>query len=135
MKQHGLHPVSKSARKVLELLVDGLDEPGASKKIDNAPGAFMAICVERIEETSHGLVYSVAHYYEQNGDLVPDPDITLLRSADGEFYPLSYQDGRVYRVSAELNAHGCASLDRERQTDLAYFVGEWMRNMKAQQGL
>lgn len=135
MRQHGLRPVSKSARKVLELLVDGLDEPGASKKLDNAQGAFMAVCVERIEETSRGPVYSVAHYYEQNGDLVPDPDVTMLCGADGEFYPLSYQDGRVYRLSVELGPDSSARVNREWRTDLVHFVGGWMRNIKAQQGL
>jgi hypothetical protein len=31
------------------------------------------VCVERVEDTRHGPVFSVAHYYEQAGDLVPDP--------------------------------------------------------------
>lgn len=78
MKQHGLRPVSQSAETVLEQLVEPLDEPGASRKVDNASGAFMCVCVERVEETQYGPVFSVAHYYEQNGDLVPDPDVTFL---------------------------------------------------------
>lgn len=135
MKQHGLRPVTQSARKVLELLVEGLDEPGSSKKIDNSRGAYMAICVERVEETSYGPVFSVAHYFEQNWDLVPDPDVTLLRAVDGDFYPLSYQDGRVYRLSADIRSDGGVRIDRDRQADLAHFMGDWMRNAKVQQGL
>lgn len=135
MKQHGLRQVSQSARQVLELLVHGLDELGASKKIDNARGAFMSVCVERVEQTAHGPIYSVAHYYEQNGDLVPAPDVTLLSAADGDFYPLTYQDGRVYRLSAELGPDGGVRVDRDRQADLAHFVGGWMRSVKQQQRL
>ena len=135
MKQHGLRKVSQSARKVLELLVEGLSEPGGSKKIDNANGGFMAVCVERTEETLHGPVFSIAHYYLQNGDLVPDPDVTLLRGADREFYPLSYQDGLRYRLSVELGPDGGVRVDRDGQRDLADFVGDWMRNVKSQQGL
>lgn len=135
MKQHGLRPVSQSARTVLELLIEGLDVPGASRKIDNASGAYMAVCVERVEETAHGPIYSVAHYYEQNGDLVPDPDVTILRTADGDFYPLSYQDCRVYRLSVEFEADGAVCADRDRQADLAHFVGGWTRNIKQQQKL
>jgi hypothetical protein len=37
---------------------------------------------ERGEETPHGPVFSVARYYGQAGDLVPDPDVTLLRAVD-----------------------------------------------------
>ncbi len=59
MKEHGLRPVSQSARAILEQLVDGLDELGANKKIDNASGSYMAICVERVEETAYGPIYSV----------------------------------------------------------------------------
>jgi hypothetical protein len=75
----------------------------------------MPVCVERVEDTSHGPVFSIAHYYEQEGDIVPDPDVTLLRAADGEFYPLSYQDGRVYRRSAELGTDG--RVDGPRHAD------------------
>ncbi|MET0795405.1 MAG: hypothetical protein ABW061_28055 [Polyangiaceae bacterium] len=132
MKQHGLRGVSQSARAILEQLVEHLDELGAHKKIDNTNGAFMAVCVERVEETQHGPVFSVAHYYEQAGDLVPDPDVTLLRTADGEFYPLSYQDGRVYRGSAELGPDGSVRVDGPRQADVARFLDAWMRNVKSQ---
>lgn len=135
MKQHGLRNVSQAASETLEHLVDGLDELGASKKIDNSRGAYMAVCVERVEETQHGPIFSIAHYYEQNGDLVPDPDVTLLRGADGEFYALTYQDGRTYRSAVELRADSAVRVDRDQQSDLAQFVGDWMKNIKQQQGL
>ena len=135
MKQHGLRAVSRSARTILEQLVAGPDERGAHKKIDKTGGAFMPVCVERVEETQHGPVFSVAHYYEQAGDLVPDPDVTLLRAADGEFYPLSYQSALAYRRSVELGADGGVRVNRAQQIDLAHFVGGWLRNIKSQQGL
>ena len=132
MKQYGLRPVIQSARTILEQLVAGLEELGVSRKIDNASGAFMAVCVERVEETAHGPVYSVAHYFEQNEDLVADPDVTLLRALDGDFYPLSYQDARVYRLSVEIESDGGVRVDRARQADLAQFVAGWMRKVKQQ---
>ncbi len=135
MKQHGVRPVSQSARKILEQLVEGLDEPGASKKIDKSNGVYMAVCVERVEETQHGPVFSLAHYFEQNRDLVPDPDVTLLRAIDGDFFPLSYQDARVYRLSVELASEGGVRVDRKRQADLVHFVARWLRNVKQQQEL
>jgi hypothetical protein len=135
MMQHGLRAVCRSAKTILEQLVEGLNELGASKKVDNAAGTFMALCVERVEETSLGPVFSLAHYYEQNGDLVPDPDVTVLRAADGEIYPLTYQDTLCYRRAVELGPDGGVRVIREYQTDLAHFVDGWMKNIKSQQGL
>ena len=84
-----LKPASKSAAKVLDTLVAGLVEPGQSKKIDNTGGAFMPVHVECISETAHGVMYSVAHYYEAQGDLVADPEMELLRDETGAWFPVS----------------------------------------------
>lgn len=91
----------------------------------------MALCVERVEETTYGPVFSMAHYYEQNGGLVPDPDVTLVRAADGDFYPLTYQDARVFRRSAELDSDGALRVNPKQQADLTRFVGGWMKNFAA----
>jgi hypothetical protein len=135
MKQRGLRHVSRAARSVLETLVEGLDGLGASKKVDNAKGAFMAVCVERVEESGHGPIFSVAHYFEQNGDLVPDPDVTFLRDAAGDFYPLTYQDALTYRRCVELDDDGSVRVNRAQQADLAYFAANWTKNIRQQQGL
>lgn len=135
MKQHGLRQVNRSARAVLDKLVEGLDELGASRKIDNAKGAFMAVCVERVEHTVHGAIFSVAHYFTQNGDLVSDPDLTVLKGETGDYYPLSYQDALTYRRAAEFGEDGSVRVNKAEQADLAHFAGDWMRNIRHQQGL
>ena len=73
--------LNQKATKVFMLLVDGLKEPGDAKKIDNTNGAFMTVHVELIHQNEHGRHYSIAHYYEQNGDLMRDPDVVFLLSA------------------------------------------------------
>ena len=36
----------------------------------------------------------IAHYYEQNGDMMRDPDVVFVIGADQYVYPISYrQDG------------------------------------------
>ena len=70
-----LHP---SALAVFNHLTDGLDL-GGHRKLDNASGTFMAVCVEKITERH----YSIAHYFEQNGDLMADPEMTFFKSDDG----------------------------------------------------
>ena len=50
-----------------------------SIKIDNAPGVFMAAHLEKLYDLPElGTVYSLAHYFELNGDLCNDPDMTFL---------------------------------------------------------
>ena len=128
--------VCKAAKRVLDRLAHGLNAPGDSTRIDNAPGTYMALCVERIGESKLGPIFSLAHYHEQNGDLVCDPDVTILRGADGEWYPLTFEQGGVaYRRSAEIAADGSVRVNRRSQRDLVQFVNVWMRNIREQQGL
>ena len=125
----------RAAKRVLDRLVEGLDAPGASKKSDNAPGVYMALSVENIGRCKLGPVYSFAHYFEQHGDLVPDPDVTVLRAENGDWYPLSFQNAIAYRQSAEIDADGSIRVDRSSQADLKHFVDVFAHNIKAQQRL
>jgi hypothetical protein len=71
--------VNKQARCVLAKLTYGMEEPGDHKEFDNSPGAFMAVHVENIGECNMGKLFSIAHYYEQNGDLMKDPDMVFIK--------------------------------------------------------
>lgn len=134
----GLHlepamkPLSKAAKKVFEKLVDGI-EPGQAKKFDNANGAFMAAHVDRLTDN----LFSIAHYYEQNGDLVSDPDMEFWRGPDGEIYPCSITHGALGLFVRGIEfADGKPSGVRPRtQRDQATFANTWLRNIKEQQGL
>lgn len=103
------------------------------RKIDNGGKAFMPVTVEKLETTKLGEVWSVAHYYRQNGDLMRDPEMLFLKGGDGEWYPLSFQqDGLGY-----VNHVACAKTGAyiaKRQKDLATFTTTWMKNIKEQQG-
>jgi len=37
-------------------------------------------------------MFSIAHSYEQNGDLLKDPDMVFIRGQDGEYYPIELQE-------------------------------------------
>ena len=40
---------------------------------------------------------AISHYYRQNGDMMPDPDILLrIFKSDSLVFPLSYQDSLTY---------------------------------------
>jgi hypothetical protein len=95
----------------------------------------MPACVEAVGKTPQGaLIISVAHYYEQNGDLMADPEVTFVVARDDYVFPISYkQDGlgidRQYvRWEGEQVFWNLAA-----QNDLAGFCTSWMRNIKDQQ--
>ena len=124
--------MNKAAAKVLDELTAGLGV-GEARKIDNARGTFMAVSVERLTETT----FSVSHYYEQNGDLVPDPDMEFWRGPDGAWYPVAIQHSSGHYLRAiEFSETDKPSGFRPRAlTDLASFAATWMKNIRAQQSL
>jgi len=119
---------------------------GGSIKIDNTEGSFMPAHVEILGEGSTFIHFSVSHYYEQNGDLVPDPDMEFLVNVQGlekEMFwvtPVHFQQGNLYMPSISK-----ADMDLNRFTSLKYypramsanksFATMWVKNIFSQQGL
>jgi hypothetical protein len=92
-----------------------------------APG-FMDLIVEKIDieaadrENCEGL--SLAHYYQQNGDHIPDPDMELVVDWDRKrVEPVSFAMTGIYRR---------ASQSRAEEQDQASFLVMWLRNLRAQ---
>ena len=130
--------INQQARKVMDLLVEGADiEASESKKIDNTKGAFMTVHVEVVALCNLGQIYSIAHYFEQNGDLMRDPDMEFIKGADGEYYPISFwQDAPPVRSEAvEWKGNEISGIRPKLQAELATFANTWMKNIKEQQGL
>ncbi|MBI3175203.1 MAG: hypothetical protein HYZ25_15870 [Chloroflexi bacterium] len=84
---------------------------------------------ERLVIERHGNLISVAHYYEQNGDLVPDPDVelhypswvpTAITQALGGYRQKFFErDGKTY-------------VDTRFHKEVSAFLALWARNLKAQ---
>ena len=131
--------INKQAKKVMDLLIEGVDiEASDSKKIDNTKGTFMTVHVECVGNSNLGMIYSVAHYYTQNGDLMRDPDMEFIKGGDGEFYPISFwQDAPLVRDEPVnwADSGDIVSYNEQRQAALVSFANMWMRNIKEQQGL
>lgn len=128
--------VNKAATKVLEILTADLTGPGDHKRIDKSDGTFMAVVVEHIGWCGCDPVFSVAHYYEQNGDLMRDPEMMFLRGHN-EYYPVYFrQDGLpVEERSVLYDTEGVIRYYPRLQTDHVRFANAWMRNIKDQQCL
>lgn len=128
-----LKPISKASQRVLELLVDGLDV-GHSKKIDNN-GPFLPVHVEAHRWIDGSVLYSVAHYVEANGDLIPDPDVVFFRRADGSFTPISFQNTLVFSQPVRWLEDHTVEVDAREQASIASFANTFLRNIAEQQGI
>ena len=129
-----IKPLSAAAAKVFSLLTQDMQKPGDHRKVADNP-SFMAVCVELVDKTPQNApIFSVAHYYEQNGDLMADPEVTFVRAREDYVYPITYrQDGlgmdREYvRWEGDKVFWNLAA-----QNDLASFCNQWMKNIKEQQ--
>lgn len=70
----------------------------------------------------------MAHYFEQNGDLVPDPDLELVDLGTDNWLPVAMQHstGRYCRA-AEKAASGNWLIAKGAMADLRSFVRMWPR--------
>ena len=132
-----MKPINKKACRVMDVLTEGIDHIGDHKKIDNSEGTFMAVVIECIGRCNYGLLYSIAHYYKQNGDLACDPDMVFIKAEmDGNYYPISFEQGGVIRKEAVIIKDGKVTGTWEKeQRDQKNFANLWINNIKEQQGL
>ena len=112
-----------------------------SCKLNLRPGTFMALCVERIGEVNYGgavlPLWSFAHYGEQNGDLMRDPDVVMMDSGAAGLYPMSFRNDYLGVDNESLvyedgRASGCRLW---MQASITSFCVTWAGNLKEQQGL
>ena len=129
--------INQQAKKVMDALTANWDSVGNGRKIDNTNGTFMPVHIERLNKCKLGQIFSIAHYFEQNGDLMRDPDMEFIKGGDGEYYPISFwQDSPLIRDEPATWKDGeIVAYSAKRQASLVTFANTWMRNIKEQQGL
>jgi hypothetical protein len=111
-------------------------EPGFHFKIENPP--YMALVIEDIHELGpHGFpLISVAHYGEQNGDLMRDPEMLFEIYKHGEetkFIPTYWRNdyAGVEQYSVTQGADG-PEVNERLQREHAQFAAMWDRNLRDQ---
>lgn len=135
MELDALTPLNRRAAAIFEAVATRIPEGSDSVKIDEAAGTFMPLHASRVAKNEHGVIFSFAHCYEQNGDLVADPIVDMLRTPDGIWFPLSYENCFGHRRHVEFREDGTVGVDRRQQRDLASFCSMWARNIAEQQGI
>lgn len=125
-----MQTLNAQAAAVLDTLTADL-EPGQVRRVGAADGPFMQVVIERLN-AEH---FSVSHYFESNGDLVPDPDMEFLRTPAGAWacvnitQPLGYEEAIRYASDWSL------VIDAAALARLTAFAEQWMTNIKAQHDL
>lgn len=107
-------------------------------RIENEP--LMRLVIEVVSGPLRNGAYevSVAHYGEQNGDAMRDPEITFLvtpSAAGWQWTPLTFLNDYLgaYQVAGEYDLTGTLTMaDAKLQRELTQFAGVWDRNLKHQ---
>ena len=127
-----MRAINQKATKVMDVLTKDLTADNTYRKIDNSSG-IMPVSVEWIGNN----LFSVAHYYEQNGDLMADPEMTFWKDSDNKYYPCSFKQDcfGIYRESVRFDNEVPSDIMTSEQKNEAVFAGQWMENIKFQQNL
>jgi len=134
--------LDERAKKVFVKIYSLLNEEGYVK-INNSDGGFMPLCVEKVGTVIMNDIefekISLAHYYEQNGDLMADPEMIFLYNNKFQdfIYPVYFKQD-----SFEMD-EDCLIMDGKtvkeyrvnRQNQHNRFANIWLKNLKWQQDL
>jgi hypothetical protein len=84
---------------------------------------------DRLVIERHGDLISVAHYFEQNGDLIADPEVELHYPT---WTPTAITQVIGYRRAKFIERDGKTYVDTKFHREVSSFLGLWARNIKAQ---
>lgn len=133
--------INQQSAQVFKALLDKMNGEDYLK-LDNSEGSFMPLSIERLSSgISFGPIqadiYSLTHYFKQNGDLVPDPDMTFAvsHSNNSSIWALSYQDQFGYQEGIFQDSNGVWKINKRIQRDHASFASMWLQNIKQQQNI
>ena len=136
LKPITMKTLNKKSTEILNKMVSLLED--GYIKIDNTDGSFMPVSVEVIFENELYKQVSVAHYYEQYGDLMADPEMVFIYVKANDSYLPSYfkQDNVGMEEDSIIMEQGEIKWYRSKmQADHTAFANMWLKNIKHQQNL
>ena len=99
-----------------------IEESGKSK-VDG----YMDLNLDILHKRSTRIVIALSHYYKQNGDMIPDPDMELTVYPKLEIAEaLSYQDSFCYRT---IYSDDKGTEDIKAKKELNAFLDQWLSNL------
>ena len=104
-------------------LLDAFQSQGSFHVRFEKPG-YQPLVIER-----HGDMISVAHYFEQNGDLIADPDVELHYPS---WVPTAITQAFFGYRTKFFEQDGKTYVDTRFHKQVSEFLTMWARNIKAQ---
>lgn len=131
-----MKPLSKTAGIIMSKIVNCLSGGSHFKLSRNK--IYMALSIENIGcYHGHENAISLAHYGEQNGDLMRDPEMIFVLG-NGAYCPVYFRNdyaGVEQDVFDYDEAGKIRGIKLKLQNELASFANTWMNNIKDQQEL
>lgn len=125
-----------------------LDRMGIQTYFKFTSEGFMPLVMEQVGELlttpyGTGQLYSLAHYYEQNGDLMRDPEMVFIvvdnrkDPKDYEFigiYPQLFQQDSldIYEESVNIVHNNVTTYKPAWQAAHVTFANQWLKNIQQQ---
>ena len=135
--------LNKNSTRIFCALLDRMNSR-QHLKIINEP--FMPLTIEKIGEIywEDGSLVSLCHYYEQNGDLLQDPEMCFVvvdqREKEQTAYekvmivPYLYQQANlgIYEGSMTFKNNVVDHCDSSLQLQHVIFANQWLQNIQEQ---
>ena len=97
---------------------------------------YMPLCIEFIGYGPRDLpLVSVMHFYEQNGDLMRDPDMEFEIDGQGKWHPISYRQDSIGLMQEAVfvdDKTGKVMARPKLVRDLERFSATWSKNLEEQ---
>ena len=126
--------LSRRAVAVFRVLTEDVTKVGDHRKVE-LNDQYMSVCVEAVGTTPQGaIIVSLAHYFEQNSDLMADPEVTFVVARDDYVFPISFRQDNLGVDRQYVRWEGDKVFwNLPMQNDLATFCNTWMENIRRQQ--
>ena len=121
--------------KALAPFIQGMDSENNHRKFTS--GEYMPLVIEWLYYNDYKgrPVFSIAHYGEQNGDLMRDPEMTVAIDFDaGAVEPLTWRNDYIGRLDEVYKRNNAGQLlySQRLRTSLDEFLWQWLKNIKYQ---
>lgn len=121
--------------KALSPFITGMDGENNYRKFKS--GEYMPLVIEWLycSDYKGRPIFSLAHYGEQNGDLMRDPEMTIAIDFDaGTIEPMTWRNDYLGRLDEvyKHNAAGQLLYSQRLRTSLDEFLWMWLKNIREQ---
>ena len=137
--------LNAESTRIIRKIYDYMNDPeyahtlGSYAKIDNGGNGFMPVSVEKLFHIpTFDEHFVISHTYEQNGDLMRDPEMEFVIK-DGKYFPITFRQDNLCIMQEVLvcrDSDGTpVRYNATLQHDLVEFANMWLININAQQHL